>query len=196
MISEGLDPIDVAGRVVQLLETGRRESTYKLATVMALVDICVENAPAPDGSLAVPIDEITHRIVAYYWPQVRTFHRHGRLAQVKRGRSTPDRIAEARSALIGEGLRTAEAARNESHPTYRALVRSLRRTVAQQPVTHLQTVPRTRIRDEFLFDASEFRTKMTVADIDRVGNIVLRPGVPEGLRRCCEPSSAHSGRRT
>ncbi|NLE82129.1 MAG: HNH endonuclease, partial [Rhodococcus sp.] len=46
-----LDPLDVAGRVVQLLEAGRRNSTYKLATVMALVDICVENTAAPDGSL-------------------------------------------------------------------------------------------------------------------------------------------------
>ncbi|ATQ32117.1 HNH endonuclease domain-containing protein [Rhodococcus ruber] len=183
MSPASLDPLDVAGRVVQLLETGRRESTYKLATVMALVDICVENTPAPDGSLAVPIDEITHRIVAYYWQQVRPFQQHGPLAQVKRGRSMPDRIAEARNDLIREGLRTAEAARAASHPSYQALVRSLRKTVAQYPLTHLQTVLDTRIRDDFLFDASAFRKKMTVADVNRVAMIVLRPGVPEGLRR-------------
>ncbi len=81
-----LDPLDVAGRVVQLVEAGRRNSTYKLATVMALVDICVENTAAPDGSLTVPIDEITHRVIGYYWNQVRSFHRHGRLTQVRRGR--------------------------------------------------------------------------------------------------------------
>ncbi|UQB74514.1 HNH endonuclease [Rhodococcus ruber] len=183
MSSASLDPLDVAGRVVQLLETGRRESTYKPATVMALVDICVENTPAPDGSLAVPIDEIAHRIVAYYWRQVRPFQQHGPLTQVKRGRSMPDRIAETRNVLIGEGLRTAEAARDASQPAYHALVRSLRQTVAQQPLTHLQTVPHTRIRDDFLFDASAFHKKMTVADVDRVAMIVLRPGVHEGLRR-------------
>ncbi|WP_306454274.1 hypothetical protein [Rhodococcus sp. ACS1] len=61
-----LDPVDVASRVVQLLESGRRESTYKLATLLALVDICVENTTAPDGSLTVPVNEITHRVVAYY----------------------------------------------------------------------------------------------------------------------------------
>ncbi|MEE2030918.1 hypothetical protein [Rhodococcus chondri] len=38
-----LDPLDVAGRVVQQLETGRRETTYKLATIMALVDIWISS---------------------------------------------------------------------------------------------------------------------------------------------------------
>ncbi len=46
-----LDAVDLAARVVQLVETGRRESTYKLATLMALIDICVEHSPAPDGTL-------------------------------------------------------------------------------------------------------------------------------------------------
>ncbi|WP_068156351.1 HNH endonuclease domain-containing protein [Rhodococcus phenolicus] len=178
-----LDPLDVAGRVVQLLEAGRRNSTYKLATVMALVDICVENATAPDGSLMVPIDEIAHRVIGYYWNQVRSFHLHGRLAQVVRGRSIPDRIADARDVLLRDGLRTAEAAREACHPVYQRLVRSVRLTMAQQPLTHLQSVPHSQIRDEFLFDAAGFHKKMTVSDLDRIAVIVLRPGVPDGLRR-------------
>ncbi|MEV0947459.1 HNH endonuclease [Rhodococcus sp. NPDC049939] len=180
------DPVDVAARVVQLLETGRRESTYKLATMMALVDICVENTPAPDGSLAVPISEITHRIVAYYWPQTRAFSRHGHLAQNKRGRSVPDQVAEARTSLVMEGLRTAEAARGTEHRRYLRLIGSVRLTVAQQPLTHLQTVPHApngELRDDFLFDASDFHKKMTMDEVDRIGIITLRPGVPEGLRR-------------
>ncbi|QYB05658.1 HNH endonuclease [Rhodococcus sp. USK10] len=181
-----LDPVDVAGRVVQLLESGRRESTYKLATLLALVDICVENRAAPDGSLMVPINEITHRIVAYYWPQVRVFNDHGRLSQNKSGRSVPDRIAEVRIQLATAGVRTAEAAREAEHPAYVRLIRSLRLTVAQQPLTHLQTVPHVRnggTRDDFLFDASRFHKKMTVDQVDRIGTITLRPGIPEGLRR-------------
>lgn len=178
-----LDPLDVAGRVVQLLEAGRRNSTYKLATVMALVDICVENTAAPDGSLTVPIDEITHRIIGYYWNQVRPFHRNGRLTQVTRGRSIPDRIAEARDVLLRDGLRTAEGARESGHPIYQRLVRSVRLTVAQQPLTHLQTVPHSPACDEFLYDASGFHKKMTMGDVDRIAVIVMRPGVPEGLRR-------------
>lgn len=178
-----LDPLDVAGRVVQLLEAGRRNSTYKLATVMALVDICVENTAASDGSLMVPVDEIAHRVIGYYWNQVRPFHRHGRLAQVVRGRSIPDRIADARDILLHDGLRTAEAAREACHPVYQRLLRSVRLTVAQQPLTHLQTVRHSRTRDEFLFDASGFHKKMTVDDLDRIAVIVLRPGVPDGLRR-------------
>ncbi|MFD6677665.1 HNH endonuclease domain-containing protein [Rhodococcus zopfii] len=178
-----LDPLDIAGRVVQLLEVGRRNSTYKLATMMALVDICVENAAAPDGSLMVPVDEIAHRVIGYYWNQVRSFHRHGRLVQVVRGRSIPDRIADARDVLLCDGLRTAEAAREACHPAYERLVRSVRLTLGQQPLTHLQTVPHSCTRDEFLFDASGFHKKMTVGDLERIAVIVLRPGVPDGLRR-------------
>ena len=181
-----LDPVDVAGRVVQLLESGRRESTYKLATLLALVDICVENTAASDGSLTVPVNEITHRIVAYYWPQVRVFNHRGRLSQNKSGRSIPDRIADVRVQLAAENLSTAEAAREAEHPDYVRLIRSLRPTVAQQPLTHLQTVPHVRdhdTRDDFLFDASGFHKKMTVGDVDRIGTITLRPGIPEGLRR-------------
>ncbi|MEU2005575.1 HNH endonuclease [Rhodococcus sp. NPDC019627] len=181
-----LDPVDVAGRVVQLLESGRRESTYKLATLLALVDICVENTAAPDGSLMVPIDEITHRMVAYYWPQVRVFHNGGRLSQTKSGRSVPDRIADVRTQLAASGLRTAEAAREAEHPEYVKLIRSLRLTVAQQPLTHLQTIPHVRARhtrDDFLFEASDFHKKMTVDEVDQIGTITLRPGIPVGLRR-------------
>jgi hypothetical protein len=181
-----LDPVDVAGRVVQLLESGRRESTYKLATLLALVDICVENTAAPDGSLMVPIDEITHRIVAYYWPQVRVFHDGGRLSQTKSGRSMPDRIADVRTQLAASGLGTAEAAREAEHPEYMKLIRSLRLTVAQQPLTHLQTIPHVRARhtrDDFLFEALDFHKKMTVGEVDQIGTITLRPGIPTGLRR-------------
>ena len=83
-------------------------------------------------------------------------------------------------------LSTAEAAREAEHPDYVRLIRSLRPTVAQQPLTHLQTVPHVRdrdIRDDFLFDASGFHKKMTVGAVDRIGTITLRPGIPEGLRR-------------
>ncbi|SDE20353.1 hypothetical protein SAMN05444580_1126 [Rhodococcus tukisamuensis] len=80
-----------AQRLVALLESGRRESTYKLAVVLALIDVCVESSQAADGALHVPVQELAHRVVSYYWPQVRPYHEHGRLAQLKgSGSSIPD----------------------------------------------------------------------------------------------------------
>lgn len=37
------DPLLLGQRVVAILETGVRVATYKLATLMALIDQCIEN---------------------------------------------------------------------------------------------------------------------------------------------------------
>jgi 5-methylcytosine-specific restriction endonuclease McrA len=152
---------------------------------MALIDICVESTPAADGTLVVPVDEIVHRLIAYYWHQAQPYYQHGRLRQTKRGSSMVDRIAEAKEALAADGVRTPEAARETNRPVYAALVRSLGLTVAQQPLTHLQTVTAgsRSFRDDFLFDASRFHKKMTVSELHAVGSIRLRPGVATGLSR-------------
>ena len=50
------DPLLLGQRVVAILETGLRTATYKLATLMALIDHCIENLPdGADDELAVPI---------------------------------------------------------------------------------------------------------------------------------------------
>lgn len=61
-------------RVVAIPETGLRTATYKLATLMALIDFCIENLPRhPDDLLAVPIPDLAHRVPEIYWRQVRPF---------------------------------------------------------------------------------------------------------------------------
>ena len=120
-----MDSLALASRVAGLAQMGRRQSTYKLALLMALVDSCVEAAPEPGGGLVVPLDEITHRIVGYYWPQTRTYHERGRLRQTKTGTSIPDRIAVAREVLAQAGIRNPDAALEAGHPAYAKLIRSL-----------------------------------------------------------------------
>jgi hypothetical protein len=39
------DPLLLGQRVVAILETGLRTATYKLATLMALIEHCIENLP-------------------------------------------------------------------------------------------------------------------------------------------------------
>lgn len=51
-----IDPLLLGQRVVAILETGVRVATYKLATLMALIDQCIENLPEhPTDRLLVPI---------------------------------------------------------------------------------------------------------------------------------------------
>jgi hypothetical protein len=67
-----VDPLLLGQRVVAILETGQRDATYKLATLMALIEHCIENLPAhPEDTLPVPIPELAHRVLAIYWRQVR-----------------------------------------------------------------------------------------------------------------------------
>lgn len=71
------DPLLLGQRVVAILETGQRDATYKLATLLALIEHCIENLPpAPDDRLRVPIADLAHRVLAIYWRQVRTFDGH------------------------------------------------------------------------------------------------------------------------
>ena len=69
-----VDPLALGQRVVAILQTGRRTATYKLATLMALIDHCVEHLPdEPQDSLVVPIKELAERVLEAYWHQVLPF---------------------------------------------------------------------------------------------------------------------------
>ena len=45
MDGDAADPLLLGQRVVAILETGQRDATYKLATLMALIEHCIENLP-------------------------------------------------------------------------------------------------------------------------------------------------------
>ena len=71
------DPLLLGQRVVAILETGQRDATYKLATLMGLIEHCIENLPpASEDRLQVPLPDLAHRVLAIYWRQVRTFDGH------------------------------------------------------------------------------------------------------------------------
>lgn len=53
--------------MVAILETGLRTATYKLVTLMALIDHCIENIPErPGDALWVPIADLAHRVLETY----------------------------------------------------------------------------------------------------------------------------------
>lgn len=178
-----LEPLAFGQRLASLIEFGRRNSTYKLATLMAIIDVCTENSAGPDGSLHVPIQELAHRVVAYYWRQVRPYAQSGVLRQNQQtGKTLPDMVAEARGELSARGLPTAEGAREAEDDAYGRLIRKTTQLLAQMPLTHLQTIPGT-TTDDFIYDASGLHKKMTHGELYAHGPIVLRPGVADACRR-------------
>src|SRR5690349_7455894 len=93
---DSVDPLLLGQRVVAILESGQRVATYKLATLMALVDHCIENLPErPADSLTVPIPDLAHRVLQLYWRQVRPFEGH----DLRQSSGEKERIPRAVRAL-------------------------------------------------------------------------------------------------
>jgi hypothetical protein len=65
-----VDPLALGWRIIDLLESGKKTSTYKLATLHALIDCCLRRVPDDHSeSVNVPLDELAARVIDLYWPQ-------------------------------------------------------------------------------------------------------------------------------
>ena len=181
------DPLLLGQRVVAILETGQRDATYKLATLMALIDHCIENLPErPDDILRVPIPALAHRVLALYWQQVRPFEGQ-ELRQRRTG--TKARIPDAARALraatcAGNNGLSLDIAMMRAPDKYRATIAAITLAMAKQPLPRLQKLPGSSASDPFLYDDSFLGEKASMRHLEAHGNaITLKPGVAFGLAR-------------
>jgi 5-methylcytosine-specific restriction endonuclease McrA len=177
------DPLLLGQRVVAILETGLRTATYKLATLMALIEHCIENLPPhPDDPLAVPIPELAHRVLSIYWQQVRPFD--GR--QLRQSTQPRARILIAANELrTGSGrAASVDVARLRALPAYLKAIDDITMCLAQQPLYRLQRLPGATASDPFLYDDSFLHDQVSRSTLRAHGDaIVLNPGVAHGLAR-------------
>jgi hypothetical protein len=158
-----LDPIGFAQKVLALLDTGVLTTTYKLATLTAIVDLCAETAAAPDAAVTLSARTIGYRVFETLWSQAIPFAtvdgrerylRHGTLSDDK-----PDlvvKIARFRE-LCGLGRRVRpEAAREVDSIGVDRLVDEAVTTVIRMPLPKLQRLPigGRVVEDRFLYDYS------------------------------------------
>ena len=131
------DPLLLGQRVVAILETGLRTATYKLATLMALIDHCIENMPDVPGDVPqVPTPELAHRVLEIYWQQVRLFDAH----ELRQSTQPRARILIATNALrqaagVERTSMSVEIARLRAPAAYDHVSRSTLRPVR----SHLRT---------------------------------------------------------
>jgi len=187
MADELIDPLLLGQRVVAILETGQRDATYKLATLMALIEHCIENLPdRPTDSLRVPIPDLAHRVLAIYWRQVRLFEGH-ELVQRRTGRRAriTDATKELRSAAgAGNSALSLEVAMMRAPEAYRRAIDKIVIALAKQPLPRLQKLPGSKISDPFLYDDSFLGENVSRRTLREHGDaIVLEPGVAHGLAR-------------
>lgn len=180
------DPLALGQRLVAVLETGRRTATYKLATLMALMDHCIEHLPVdPDAELDVPIRALSERVLEIYWQQVRPFEGARVLKQstqpVARILAQAERLRAATGVTGNGGL---EWARHRAPDVYDQAVSEVALTLAQQPLHRLQHLGATSAGPTFLYDDSWLHDHLSAKQLaHHGGRLTLYPGVAAALSR-------------
>lgn len=186
MAGEGADPLLLGQRVVAILETGLRTATYKLATLMALIDLCIENFPdEPTASLEVQIPNLARRVLEIYWLQARPFD--GR--ELRQSTQSRARILDAANELrkaagSGPGTLSVDIAALRAPRAHQNAIDEITLCLAQQPLHRLQRLPGSESADCFLYDDSHLHDQVSRSALRSHGDaIILKPGVAYGLAR-------------
>ncbi len=183
VMAEPVDPLLLGQRVVAILETGLRTATYKLATLMALLDHCIEHLPEdPADELTVAIPDLAHRVLEIYLRQVRPFD--GReLRQSTQSRARILIAANTFRGVVGDGA-SIDVAMVRNPAGYRAAVDEITVCLARQPLHRLQKLPGSTKGEPFLYDDSFLHDQISRTSLrDHGDSINLKPGVAYGLAR-------------
>lgn len=161
-----------------------RTATYKLATLMALVEHCIETLPErPEDAVRVPLPELAHRVLAIYWHQVRPFDGH-ELRQSTQPRARILIAVNALRASAGRGAGSVESARLRAPAAYQSAISEVVLCLAQQPLHRLQRLPGSSASDPFLYDDSFLHDHVSRSTLlDHGDSIELKPGVAYSLAR-------------
>lgn len=182
-----------AERLLEVIDSGRRTATYKLALLMALLDLCVRRG-GPDGRppQVLYTREIAERVAAIYWPQVLPYRRGPEVIELRQ-------ITQPRSAIIGavldfrqaaeaSGVASLSQARQRLASEYSQMLDRVEVAVAEQPLPRLQTVGSSEQSLPFLYDLGWGpRESFSVRRLRRDGPaglpVPLRAGAGEQLVR-------------
>jgi hypothetical protein len=183
---DAVDPLLLGQRIVAVLETGRRTATYKLATLMALIDHSIENLPErPTDTLRVPIPDLAHRVLEIYWQQVRTFEGH----ELRQSTQPRARILIAVNSLREEvGAKatsvSVDVAKLRAPVAYQRAIEEITLCLAQQPLHRLQRLPGSSTSDPFLYDDFHLHDQVSRSTLRAHGDAIeLKSGVAQGLAR-------------
>ena len=184
MEGDAADPLLLGQRVVAILETGLRTATYKLATLMALIEHCIENMPErSDDVVQVPIPDLAHRVLEIYWQQVRPFDGH----ELRQSTQPRARILVATNALrsaVGRTSVSVDMAKIRAPEAYQRAIDEITLCLAQQPLHRLQKLPGSSASDAFLYDDSFLHDHVSRSTLRAQGDAIeLKPGVAHGLAR-------------
>lgn len=168
-------------RIAEILSEGSRETTYKHALLMALIDWSVENA----GETQVPTSDLAEIVLRLYWDQGQPyFSAGGEAVPIKQGK--PGQPDVKITALVRE-LRAKSDSKflhgvaKEAPKTLKMTVDSIERVLVAQPIPRLQTIGKT--TSEFLYSCSwPPKQSLNKLRASGIASIELLPGVSQVLR--------------
>lgn len=196
--------LQLAERLIQLLDRGGFTATYKYAVLIAIMDLCMEQT----GAAGDPPDSLTTRqlaekVIELYWPHCAPYGDHGVLRQssVSRRKGADERATQAEiiqaicvfrestSADPAASLSLAKARAAASPDTWEKLVRLIEWKLVEMPLPRLQRIGREE-EERFLYDyrftrdikrsaVTSYQRGETTSGFDNL--IRLMPGVSRAL---------------
>ncbi|MEO9329132.1 HNH endonuclease [Gordonia aurantiaca] len=180
-----VDPLTLGQKLVAVLEDGRRTATYKLAVLMALLDLAVESVPEdPAAAVDIDLDELTTRVIELYWRQMRPLDGR-RLRQSTDGRGVVfDAVARLReSATTAQRSPSLHLVAASSPDEYRSTHTVVKRTLVRYPLKLLQNLTSGESGVRFLYDDSWMGTDSLKRIADHGNRLTLFPWVCDTLAR-------------
>jgi len=183
----------LAERIIELLDQGRFTATYKYAVLLALLDLCMENA-ARDGAApeVLTTRQLAGKIVELYWPHTRPWAT-GTLRQSSGPGGGQAEIVAAieklRTAASSDGSTSLAEAAARAPTHHRTLLDFVEWKLIEMPLPRLQTVGNEAVPFLYTIQWTVGVSPNEVRRYQRDGGgpfdnrILLRPGVGEGLVR-------------
>jgi hypothetical protein len=154
-------------KLQRLLAEGDFTATYKFAVLIGLAELSVEESLP--GDRPFPTRQLTERVVALYWPQVRPVPQEGRVRVLRQNTGQPARIVSLVARLRDEGEKATflDEVRHARPGAYEETVRDVKWRLVEMPLPRLQRFPSG--PDDFLY-----RIGWTVHDVGRLEREVRR----------------------
>lgn len=170
-----IDEGELIRRLLLVIDEGRRETTYKLALILAVIDWCVT-----ETSDTVPTGALAERVLELYWAQVRPYHREGDQGFVLVQGRRPKILSEVSSFRTKTGFVVPlRIARREFTSEYERTVKAVEKVLVQEPIPRLQTTNGQQV--PFLYDCTwQPKVGPRIGD-GRQPHVTLRPGVLDGM---------------
>jgi len=136
----GVSETGFAERLLEVIDSGRRTATYKLALLLALLDLCIRRSDIDgDAPGELHTRDIAEEVAALYWRQIAPFARPGSdelitLRQISGSRaSVVEAIRSLRELASSEGITSLHLARQRLPEAYELMVDLVEITIAEQP---------------------------------------------------------------